>query len=655
MLGPKEKLLAQFLFQNRNQFVTSKVLADQLGCSDRTVRNYLKNLTDELAKVDGLELQSKQGYGYQLIVEREGEGLEFLIDKQIPFGKENVDISDRHNYIINKLIFEQENLLLEDLADQLYVSRSTLSADLKKIRSVLAKHHLTIESRANKGIYVQGEEHHKRRFIMDYFFNGHFLKHFQSYVSGDILNLPISLEELTMIVLDGCRNEELSLSDYVIQNLVIHIALAIKRLEDGFQMSPIDVDKDKFAREFRVAKGIVERLEERSQIHFPQEEATYIALHLISKGRNPQSKTDAEGEHRLQEELAEAFRQLDGAYGSHFFSDYPLMEGLLTHFRVLLERLTNRIHLTNPLVGEIKEQYPDAFELTKQFVKRVPSLAIYPITDDELAYIALHLMAAQERYKEKKKVKVLVICATGYGSAQMLKHRIINELNPCVHVVDVVGYYDLDDELLKGVDLIISSIDLSTLVFSVPVVTVSVFLKDEEVARVKEALSKIDGKHPLMDEKAGQNLETIFDDYFSQDMFFIEEQLEKKEVLDRLVDCLNETGDNGYHQKMLELIQQREQMSTVVFNDQIAVPHPIKAYDKRHKIAVGIVRQGVDWDQHFHAIKLVFLVSPSIYENDGLADLTTLLVQLTDRPDLQAAICDCHDYQTFKTLLLSVV
>lgn len=35
-----------------------------------------------------------------------------------------------------------------------------------------------------------------------------------------------------------------------------------------------------------------------------------------------------------------------------------------------------------------------------------------------------HFMAAKERYKEQRKYNVLVICATGYGSAQMLKSRI---------------------------------------------------------------------------------------------------------------------------------------------------------------------------------------------------------------------------------------
>ena len=82
-------------------------------------------------------------------------------------------------------------------------------------------------------------------------------------------------------------------------------------------------------------------------------------------------------------------------------------------------------------------------------------------------------MAAKERYKEQRKYNVLVICATGYGSAQMLKSRIENELGNLFDY-DVIGY-EINDEKLKGIDFIVSSIALSNLIFNIPVFTVWVF------------------------------------------------------------------------------------------------------------------------------------------------------------------------------------
>lgn len=42
------------------------------------------------------------------------------------------NIEDRYNYILNKLLFEQEKLYFDNLAEELFVSRSTLSADFRK-------------------------------------------------------------------------------------------------------------------------------------------------------------------------------------------------------------------------------------------------------------------------------------------------------------------------------------------------------------------------------------------------------------------------------------------------------------------------------------------------------------------------------------------
>ena len=55
----------------------------------------------------------------------------------------------------------------------------------------------------------------------------------------------ISVEEIVIIVLDECRESQLKLSDFIVYNLVLHIGLAIKRIQNGFFMdiqAPISFD-----------------------------------------------------------------------------------------------------------------------------------------------------------------------------------------------------------------------------------------------------------------------------------------------------------------------------------------------------------------------------------------------------------------------------
>lgn len=52
--------------KDKDTFVTSKELATHLKCSDRTIRTYYKTLVEKLDDYSGIDLISKQGYGYKL-------------------------------------------------------------------------------------------------------------------------------------------------------------------------------------------------------------------------------------------------------------------------------------------------------------------------------------------------------------------------------------------------------------------------------------------------------------------------------------------------------------------------------------------------------------------------------------------------------------
>lgn len=658
MLNTKEKMILQYLYQHRGEYSTSKALADYLSYSDRTIRTYIKKLSTDLSVEEaGFRIVSKQGFGYQLDIIDDDIYHHFLVENDLAVGLDYGDIENRHKAILNKLIFEEETVLFDDLAEQLFVSRSTLSSDFKKIRSQLAKYQLSIESKPYRGVYVLGNEQDKRHFIMDYFFGDHFHQNMSHFVGKDMLTLPLSMEELTIIVLDECRNEGLKLSDYAIQNLVIHLALAIQRFQKGFRISPVDLNAKKYAKELAVAKNISKRLSRRlvQDELIPPEETAYIALHLISKS-NVNEDVNIERAN-LRQEVSLGIEACDANEGYDFANDPSLMEGLMSHLDILLERLNNNIHLTNPLLDDIKNRYLDIFRLTTDFMSGLPSFQKYHLSEDEIAYVALHFMASIERQKERNKLSVLVICATGFGSAQMLKNRIINELGQLVTISDVIGYYDLTNDKLKDVDVIMSTIDLSNLVFNIPVQTVSVFLSEQEVLDAKKTFSQLRGKHHQ--KKVQQNhsvssedvLLASFDSYFSKDHFIVLEKADKSELISEMIRLL--IPDNVSQQEELaDLIKGRERLSTLVFDQDIAVPHPLKPINEKHQIAVAIIKNGLYWEDGFENIKLIFLVAPSIYSNEGLKPITSRMVDLVDLPDVKNELLNAKDFETFKAIFL---
>ncbi|HEV0090545.1 TPA: transcription antiterminator, partial [Streptococcus pneumoniae] len=175
----------------------------------------------------------------------------------------------------------------------------------------------------------------------------------------------------------------------------------------------------------------------------------------------------------------------------NFSSDFQLIEGLITHLMTLQVRLESRITLNNPLVDEIKQNYSDIFFMTREILANMDKFLEWTISDDEVAYVSLHFLAAMERSKESTKFNILAICATGFGAAQMLRNRLETEFGKRVEVVDVIGYYELNQEKLKGIDFIVSAVDLSNLYFQIPVFKVSVFLKSDEMEMIRKAMDQM--------------------------------------------------------------------------------------------------------------------------------------------------------------------
>lgn len=353
----------------------------------------------------------------------------------------------------------------------------------------------------------------------------------------------------------------------------------------------------------------------------------------------------------MRQELIDSIDQINPTVKN----DFQLIEGLLAHLSTMYIRLQGKVVMEKPLTAEIQANYRDMYQLAERVVSNMPTFSPYTLSPNEIAYIALHFMAAKERYKEQRKYNVLVICATGYGSAQMLKSRIENELGNLVSITDVIGYYEINDEKLKGIDFIVSSIDLSNLMFNIPVFTVSVFLNDEELKDIKQGIAHLNTSMAnVEDHQAELSVKDVFDDYFSDDYFFLMSDATKEDVLKKLAESISVNENDQFEKRLLDMMKQREAMSSIVFGENIAVPHPLKAVGSKHHFAVAIVKNGVKWDEQYSSIKLIFLMSMSIHDNDGLPELTSAIVDLVDNPKLQEQMLACQSFDEFKKIFLSI-
>lgn len=661
MLSKRETQILKLLFDHKHTYLTSQEIASGIDVSNRTARKYLHLLEDALKQESLATIEAKQGNGYQLKIEDARRFDEFYLE-EVKSQMASKDITtiqesnDRQYYILNRLFFEQSAVYVDAIADELFVSRSTISNDLVEIKKLITPYQIELQSKSNKGIFIVGNEQNIRHFIMNYFFMERLHDNLFAFSMYANLLEGISVEEIVIIVLDECRESQLKLSDFIVYNLVLHIGLAIKRIQNGFFMdiqAPISFDEDSI--EYQTALKILARIEHAVGITFSSEEADFIALHLKNKitAKTIFKKADAT-EEQIRAQLLETLKAIDQDTPFDLEHDTILIDGLMLHFIPLLTRLQNNSSIENPLLEEIKTQYPDLFELTVNYFSKMPVFRSYQVTEGEWAYLAIHITAAVERYFNEQKTHVLVICATGLGSSQMIKNRLEREFGSRILIEKVISYYEIAEQDLSHIDLVISSINLGNIVLNAPIVNVSVFLGKDDIQKINHEISSNKGSHFVAGRKESDRKELVEEQVeliersFKPDLFyFVGEHSTKDAVLRELISKIEAVEGTDLQENFLKQLKLRESYSSVVFSEFMAVPHPIEALTKEGHVAVAVAPEGITWDKEYQNIQLVFLLSPDKFGKFEIDKVSQMLVEIMEDDTFRKALAFSDTFDNF--------
>lgn len=136
--------------------------AEDLGVSVRTVRTYVHKANEAMRDFAAIVLD--RGSGYHLDVADRDRFEAWSSDAHGITRDEGVPQAprDRVDYLINDLLMRTGWITLEELAQILFVSRATVSNDLKQVARAIEPYGLAIERRPHHGIRITGPEMSKR-------------------------------------------------------------------------------------------------------------------------------------------------------------------------------------------------------------------------------------------------------------------------------------------------------------------------------------------------------------------------------------------------------------------------------------------------------------------------------------------------------------
>jgi mannitol operon transcriptional antiterminator len=484
--------------------LTADGLADLLGVSARTVHRDLQPASKFLASRDlTLVRQAGRGINVEGPASARARALETLSEMRSWASTPE----ERRVSLLGMLLGSNEPIKLRTLASRSKVSVGTVSRDLDEAEDWLTAFGLSLVRKRGYGVQVLGAENDRRQamsqLVLQDLDEAAFLsspeesgEHSPSstgstdHVSGNLMGMVDEgrLRTVKTLISEAVQGLPYAIADGAFVNLSVHVAVMIERLLRGWEieMDGEDLQRLRETAEYDNARKLAGAIEEDFRLNVPEEEVAYITQHL----RGTKLRQDDDWDRYFESsdlEVASRVKALihyvSEQTGVILAGDSSLYTGLLAHIERAIHRLREHMRISNPLLYEMKEDYPALFDLVDQGMKKV--FVEDEIPEEEVAFVSMHFGAALDRGQGNFPNSVLIFCPSGISASRILASR-LEKAFPHIQRIHNASLFELDELDANEFDLVVSTVSLHMPDESY--VQVQPLLSEDEVGRIRDHL-----------------------------------------------------------------------------------------------------------------------------------------------------------------------
>lgn len=603
---------------------TSKEIGEVMELSSKTIRKEINQL-NSVIKDKGAIIESKPGKGFIFIINDKDKFKLFLKNywyKYAYYQEEDGDKNLRYINILKTFLFSNSYIKQFELAETFHVSESQINKDLPIVRQILENYDLELVARPYYGMKVEGSEKNMRLAIKNEIGEDPLL--FEGDKNRDLF------KKIQDIIEEMDFGDDYYMPYVNFKNLVIHIYISILRIR---QKKYISLSKDfekkvDSTKEYKIAKIIVDELENKLEIKIPKEELVYITMHLIAKNTiRDQGKISTEILELSQSIIDEIYK----VSKYDFRANIDFYFSLAIHLSPLVNRIKYGFDMKNPILDDIKEN-KISYLLATIGANVINEKYHTKLSEDEIGYIALHIMAAMNSNTLNTK-NILIICGSGNSSAQIMKAQLNRQFRNNINEIRTTDLRNLNQINMKNYDLIISSVKLDN-AFDLPVVYVDIIFSKIDLDNIKIAID---------DTRLGK----IYDIFANSVFVKTDKFTNKLEILKFIAETI-EDKSKIKKDKVLSQLKKREEMGQTSF-DNIAIPHILEQVEGDSYSIIIILDEPIKWNDK--KIKLVY----SLVIGDKIGDMSLYYEKLGEflsDKDAQKKALETKDSMEFMNIFM---
>ncbi|TDX15332.1 BglG family transcriptional antiterminator [Buttiauxella sp. BIGb0552] len=630
MRFPNQRL-AQLFEMLQNETLLQDELARRLSVSTRTVRADITAL-NALMVGHGAQFVLNRGAGYQLNIADPAlyEELQQQPSRQLRIPRNS---PERVRYLVVRFLTSAFSLKLEDLAEEWFVSRATLQSDMAEVRDWLARYNLTIETRPRHGMKLFGSEMSVRACLTDLLWKLTQEDCENPLLTEEVLNAGVP-EQLAAELHNCFTRCRIRLTDEGEQFIRLYCAVAVRRISEGYPLPEFSADNvDEAVRE--AAKQITVLLQKLAGKALSEAEEQWLQVHIASRQVQAvaASAISADDDEALVNYILSF---INNNYNYNLLTDKQLHADLLTHIKTMITRVRYQINIPNPLLGNIKQHYPMAYDMTLAAVSSWGKYTPYVISENEIGFLVLHIGVGLERHYNigyQRHPRVLLVCDTGNSTVRMIQAMLLRKY-PQIEVTRIISLRDY--EQLDGVeeDFVISTARISDK--QKPTVVVAPFPTEYQLEQL--------GKLVLVDRTRPYMLEKFFD---ASHFRVVDEPMTQQELFSTL--CQQLEGEGYVAADFYPSVVEREAIVSTVLGEGIALPHSLGLMANKTVVYTVLAPQGIRWgDETAHVIFLLAISKSEYEEAMAIYDLFVTFLRERAMPRLR----DSKNFEEFKAVAM---
>ncbi|OJG28754.1 hypothetical protein RU98_GL000347 [Enterococcus caccae] len=571
---------------------------------------------------------SRQGYKIDSSVQ---------IDEFVSHNKRELNTPVERMYYLMNLLIKHKNVDYFEVAETLFVSIPTIEKDTIRLRKKMNKYHLKIVKHRHF-LSMEGDESNFRKLTSD-MLQDEALQNFQSvdYIQTVFPDIPI--ETIQKIVIDRLSSQHLYINGYAINSLLLHIAIAINRLQHH-QRSEVDVIPELFTDdhiEYQIATQIGKDINEAFAVEMDLYEINNLTLLLMTKisPSNDAFLKDYMGT-SIYTFISTMMETVAEKYFITHISD-ELVLNLALHVSNLISRAKTGKQVHNPLSEEIKQSYAFIYEVAVFIAKQIQKQINIPISDDEITFIALHIGSYfEEKFESENKLSCVIYTPEYYDMHKRLIYKIGDTFKSSLNIVGT--FYRLDSKTLAKIeqaDLVLSTIEMKELEH---IVLISPFLSGKDIKKIQQSIQLVKQKKLL------KTLKESVQTYLTPERFERNIYLKTPDLyIEHLGAQLIEKNYIDVH--FIDLIKEREKMSATSFNNSVALPHAIEMSAEKTGISIILNDRPVKWGNHY--VQVIIMIVMNQDDIKKFRQLFDFMIDTFSNQGKLSNLLKVNDYEGF--------